>query len=544
MFRPLADGSGVKGQDVILCSDSQLPDRLKFRRFYSRGREHMIPYIIVQAGGRGSRLETLTANKPKALVPIDNLPMIFHLFKKYPDSKFKIIADYKKNVLKKYLKTFAKVDYEVIEANKTGTCSGIGDTLKNIPDKIPFMLIWCDLVLSEVVIPSDLTQNYIGISKNFSCRWSYVNNIFKEEISQENGVAGLFLFKDKSQISDIPASGEFVKWLSTKNLSFERLDMRGGLEIGTMFSYFQNELNKPKCRPFNKMEFKDDIVLKYPIDEQGRKLAADEIDWYKKVIGLGYTNIPKIYGYDPLVMEKIKGENIFNYAFLTKGFKRALLIEIVDALKRLHTLVPSVDANIEDCENNYLTKTFDRLSVVQKLVPFAQNGTVVINGRKCANIFAVKDKVIADIRTMYPNKFHLIHGDCTFHNMMIETKGVRPILIDPRGYFGATKLFGDVDYDWAKLYYSIVGDYDQFNRKNFSLEIKEDSVDLEIVSNNWRNLENDFFLITGSNRKKIKLLHALIWLSLTTYAWEDYDAICGAFYKGLFELQEYLDNVG
>ena len=68
----------------------------------------MIPYIIVQAGGRGSRLETLTANKPKALVPIDNLPMIFHLFKKYPDSKFKIIADYKKNVLKKYLKTFAK----------------------------------------------------------------------------------------------------------------------------------------------------------------------------------------------------------------------------------------------------------------------------------------------------------------------------------------------------------------------------------------------------------------------------------------------------
>lgn len=170
-----------------------------------------------------------------------------------------------------------------------------------------------------------------------------------------------------------------------------------------------------------------------------------------------------------------------------------MLIEIVDALKRLHTLVPSVDANIEDCENNYLTKTFDRLSVVQKLVPFAQNGTVVINGRKCANIFAVKDKVIADIRTMYPNKFHLIHGDCTFHNMMIETKGVRPILIDPRGYFGATKLFGDVDYDWAKLYYSIVGDYDQFNRKNFSLEIKEDSVDLEIVSNNWRNLENDFF---------------------------------------------------
>ena len=42
-------------------------------------------YIIVQAGGKGTRLQHLTSNKPKALVPIENLPMIFHLFQKYPE---------------------------------------------------------------------------------------------------------------------------------------------------------------------------------------------------------------------------------------------------------------------------------------------------------------------------------------------------------------------------------------------------------------------------------------------------------------------------
>lgn len=499
-------------------------------------------YIIVQAGGKGTRLETLTTNKPKALVPVDNLPMIFHLFKKYPDAKFKIIADYQKDTLKRYLKAFATVDYEVVDADKKGTCSGIADALKNLPDSTPFMLIWCDLILSNFGMPENVTHNYIGISKDFECRWSYVDGAFKQEPSKENGVAGLFLFKDKAQIADVPDEGEFVKWLATKNLAFERLNMYGGLEIGTMLSYFQNELNKPKCRPFNKMEFKGDIVLKYPLDEQGRKLAADEIAWYKKVAELGYTNIPKIYGYDPLVMEKIKGENIFAYAFLTKGFKRALLTKIVDALKRLHTLVPPIEANIEDCESNYITKTFDRLDKVRDLVPFAADKTVVINNKKCANIFAVKDRIIADMRAMYPSKFYLTHGDNTFHNMMIETNGVRPILLDPRGYFGKTKFYGDVDYDWAKLYYSVVGDYDQFNRKNFSLEIHDDSVDLEIVSNNWKDVEEDFFALTGADRRKIKLLHAIIWLSLTTYAWEDYDAICGAFYKGLYELQRYLDD--
>ena len=30
----------------------------------------MFNYIIVQAGGKGTRLEHLTKNKPKALVPI------------------------------------------------------------------------------------------------------------------------------------------------------------------------------------------------------------------------------------------------------------------------------------------------------------------------------------------------------------------------------------------------------------------------------------------------------------------------------------------
>lgn len=63
-------------------------------------------YIIVQAGGKGTRMQQLTANKPKALVPVDNLPIIFHLFKKYPDKKFIVIGDYKYDVLRKYLEAF------------------------------------------------------------------------------------------------------------------------------------------------------------------------------------------------------------------------------------------------------------------------------------------------------------------------------------------------------------------------------------------------------------------------------------------------------
>ena len=106
-------------------------------------------YIIVQAGGRGSRMELLTRNKPKALVPVENLPMIFHLFRKYPATKFLVIGDYKCDVLEKYLATFADVDYEIVRANAKGTCSGISKSLEKIPDAEKFMLIWCDLILPK-----------------------------------------------------------------------------------------------------------------------------------------------------------------------------------------------------------------------------------------------------------------------------------------------------------------------------------------------------------------------------------------------------------
>ena len=80
--------------------------------------------IIIQAGGKGTRLEGLTRNKPKCIVPVENLPIIFYAFQKFKNAEFKIIADYKIDVLKKYLKAFAsEYDYKIIKATKCGTVS-------------------------------------------------------------------------------------------------------------------------------------------------------------------------------------------------------------------------------------------------------------------------------------------------------------------------------------------------------------------------------------------------------------------------------------
>lgn len=505
-------------------------------------------YIIVQAGGKGTRMRHLTENKPKALVVIENLPLVFHLFKKYSDKKFIIISDYKKEVMREYLHAFAKVKYMLVEAAETGTCAGIRKAIELIPEAEPYMLVWSDLILDcDWKLPDEYeneenkpSADYIGISGTFECRWKYENGIFSEEKSSDYGVAGLFLFTDKRKLENVPESGEFVRWLHNAGMRFEAVPLAGAKEIGLYEEY--EKLEVAKCRPFNKITVKDDVLVKEPMDERGAELAVRESRWYRKAKRLGVHFLPEIYGVAPLKMEYIKGKNIYE-CDLQYEQKLQILEYLVKSLKTLHSM-EQMSADPFSIKEVYFNKTLDRLAGIQDLIPFGRERYITVNGRKCRNVYYYKSELEKRLDDLVMNckEFSFIHGDCTFSNMMLRENG-ELVLIDPRGYFGYTELLGDARYDWAKVYYSILGNYDRFNLKCFQLHIGENSkegVRLEIESNQWEDLTDEFIKMVGADEGEIKLLHAVIWLSLTTYAWQDYDSICGAFYNGIFYMEEVL----
>lgn len=501
-------------------------------------------YIIIQAGGKGTRLEHLTRNKPKALVPVENLPMIFHLFRKYPNKKFVIIADYHKEVLHEYLAAFADVKYQIVDASGTGTCSGVKQSIDLLPEGESFMLVWSDLILPEAFkLPKEYEEggvpqnDYIGISQTFPCRWSYESGEFKEEKSLEHGVAGFFLFTEKAKLKDVPESGELVRWMQSKEMKYLEVGLAGTREFGILEEY--RKLECEKCRPFNRITVEGKILTKEAVDAQGEALAKRECAWYDKAKEMDIEGLPKIYGMHPLKMEYIKGQNIYE-CNLEYGEKRKILEKLVSSLQKLHAS-ESVPADSFSVKEAYFSKTMTRLSKIEDLVPFAREREIVINGKKCRNVFYHKRELEKKLEQISCDKFAFIHGDCTFSNMMLRENG-EPVLIDPRGYFGFTEAYGDVRYDWAKVYYSIVGNYDRFNLKEFDLKIDKEKkeVYLDISSNHWEDMEKDFFELTGADEQEIKLLHAVIWLSLTTYAWQDYDSVCGAFYNGLYYLEDVL----
>ena len=495
-----------------------------------------IEYIVIQAGGKGSRLGYLTVNKPKAIVPVENLPMLFHLFRKYPDKKYVIIADYKRDVLREYLESFANVKYQVVDAQAGGTCGGIKQAVSLLPDNEPFMLIWSDLILPDSFVLPQEPMDYIGISQTFPCRWQYENGTFTEEASKEQGVAGLFIFKDKSTLAQLPDGGELVRWMQGQKLHFTELGLAGTREFGLLAEY--EALEQEKCRPFNKMTIVDDILIKEPLDEQGKKLAHLEREWYEKAREMGVSNIPDIHSTNPLKMERIQGRNIYEYKKLSLSEKRIILQKLTDSLKALHSLA-AMPADTFSMKEAYYSKTIERLQKIRYLVPFADRKTITVNGKECPNIYYYKRDFERLLDSLPCSKFTFIHGDCTFSNLMMKND-TDPIFIDPRGYFGYTQLYGDPNYDWAKLYYSVIGNYDRFNLKDFRLTIDDGSVKLKITSNQWEELEPDFFALSNTDPQVIRLIHAVIWLSLTTYVWQDYDSVCGAFYNGIYYLEEVL----
>lgn len=490
-----------------------------------------VDYIIVQAGGKGTRMEHLTTNKPKALVPVENLPMLFHLFQKFPDKKFIIIADYKREVLRSYLEAFGKVKYQIVDADGEGTCGGLRQAVELLPENKPFMLIWSDLILPQSFEMPRRNYNYVGISQKFPCRWKYEDGVFAEEHSIEHGVAGLFIFKEKAVLKHVPQNGELVRWLSQSGELFEPLGLAGTKEFGTLEEY--NKLVILKTRPFNSLMISGDLVIKKAVDEQGEMLAKRENAWYEFAKVHSAAVIPQIFSTNPLTMERIDGSTIYE-----QQPSRDLLSKIIAAIKQLHA-VKSRPADSFSIHEAYYGKTMKRLHKIRGLIPFADRPVILINGRECRNIFFCRADFERIIREYKCKSFVFIHGDCTFSNIMLQKNG-SPILLDPRGYFGYTELLGDPNYDWAKLYYSLAGNYDKFNLKEFRLVIRENAVELKINSNGWESLEKDFFILSGADAKSIKLIHAIIWLSLTTYAWQDYDSICGAFYNGLYYLEEVL----
>ena len=161
---------------------------------------------------------------------------------------------------------------------------------------------------------------------------------------------------------------------------------------------------------------------------------------------------------------------------------------------------------------------------------------------KCKNFLHSKNvKIFNQINdSLYNKKFNSIHGDPTLSNILIKSN-LKPIFFDPRGYFANNaNILGDRFYDFSKVYYSLVGNYDLFNRRKFKLYVDNYSVEIMMDKIYPEGAEEIFQSHFKRNINKIEIIHSLIWLSLSGYVKDDIDSILASFYNGIYWMNKAL----
>ena len=118
--------------------------------FDRKPRNNLGTPVVINAGGKGTRLDPFTRVLPKPLIPVGDMPIIEHIMQRYEEAgcfDFSIIVNYKKQLIKSY---FSEIDRKynihwVVENEPLGTGGGLSLLRNKIKDT--FFFISCDNLL-------------------------------------------------------------------------------------------------------------------------------------------------------------------------------------------------------------------------------------------------------------------------------------------------------------------------------------------------------------------------------------------------------------
>ena len=131
-------------------------------------------------------------------------------------------------------------------------------------------------------------------------------------------------------------------------------------------------------------------------------------------------------------------------------------------------------------------------------------------------------------------EYYTIHGDCHLSNILIDSS-FNYYLIDPRGYFGETNIFGINYYDIGKILYSLSGFDEINNRANHFFIIENDN----IIVNINNNMDNYLFLFEKYNVHILIDMVILHWLGLAEYSKNNIHKCVSAYYNAIYLYQKY-----
>lgn len=524
--------------------------------------------LVIVAGGKQTRFKDLSIF-PKVLLPSATSCSIL---KELVDKTKNLDVSLKRWIVinKQYsdqVKTYIRVnglqdDIEVVESTNTnGSFNTLNEVRSNLPNE-NVLFIWSDLSLDDfsklLTKCEECSGDGILFTKDGQYRYGasgyalddprkrYLGNIYCSP-SSEGNIPGLYFLKDMSIFEKTSFKEDEIKDLVdaialNHNDNFELCDLQDietelieYRDLGVYKKYIKDNFKEDKLqtRFFNLLvvDPTGKTMTKRAIDPGYVHLVKKEIDWYTKYEGLvgkdGKIATPHVYGFNE---DSFTMDYLATYKPLHSVLDTLEKNSSISKIKKLyHNVFNAVDAIASTSSLDVDFKTFERdlkKEVIDKVIDRCEKIKSFLVNYKKDELEDVLNHAFLKLINFATNssdydverqtfKYWFCHGDLNGSNILVDEETLDVKFVDPRGYFGETKLYGWKPYEYAKLLYCLYG-YDDFNTKP------------QIYGEDWPKLRSSLEysgfrgegLIYGSY-KSYQMLVGVIYVALAGYISQD-----------------------
>jgi len=496
---------------------------------------------------------------------------------------------YISNILEEYQHKIKIINYDKSDGTAYTLSYILNNDLNNI--KMDNLLVtWCDLYLIEPINFSKLNKSkesniYIFTHGN-QCRYLLSdNNEIIERKECDGNIIGIYYFHNYKNfvLGDYSYNNDIVNYLNILgNLVNYKINniVDFGDESKLLKILESKQINNLSCRYFNNLSIiDDDKLFKKGITDKGKELIKNECNWYSyfqknnnifinNIVNSVITNVindieedKKYYynNYDDIDNILPRIYNIFDYGYIMEykknyipvyklleyklnekniSINNIILKNIINKINKIHNIEKKKESKLLFLKNlkiEIYDKIHSRKKIITKFINYFGEINIV-NNLKISTFDDIIEKcrkiLLQYYETLDKYEYSVILGDCQFSNILINPENINDIIfIDPRGYFGESKIYGPIEYDYAKLLYGISG-YDNFNINYFNIkniDKENKSIDFEI-----NGITFDKKILKKYFNKVHKAYLVIIWLSLAEYNKNNIWKCLASYYYGLY----------
>lgn len=536
-------------------------------------KKNKIDNVVIVAGGLNTRMEDLSVF-PKILFPmVDYSSILSYDVDSFEKKKvYLVINEAYYDMVVNYVERNSLQLEGIIKSTNT---DGSANTLREIADKLPMknsLLVWSDLIIEHFILLESLLKlterSNIVFVQSGAYRFKAIEEDGKFSIKPVSApdpgspfgecgnVPGIYFYKDIPDFSLISSDAhnyDYLEFIADNYPTDTEI-----CAVGTSLTEFRDKEKFKEhyergqeeqniARFFNKVEIDEEskTLTKTCNNPEYTHLIIKETNWYNKVAELGFKGTPRVTNHSSefagspqtnAVSASISMEFLDGYMTASEYAKshtheetKHMVEKIIERARELHSsIIPIEFVDVqEDFEEEYINKVLRRCdSIKHMLINYDREKLEKLLTKACDVLYHSKCKIGVMPNTTYS----AIHGDLNGSNVMYNPDTGDVKFIDPRGYFGKTRVYGPEDYDFAKILYFISG-YDTFNKGR-------------AIYNDWefREVLEENEIPDSLKKWEYWVILGIIWIALAQYIGQDIMKANLAYEHGMEILEKSLEK--